>query len=191
MKHFRISALALIALVTFSSCSSDDDAARPVNEEEVITTVTAVFSPIGGPGATVTLTSRDLDGDGPNLPVNTVSGPFMAGTTYAGTVTFLNELETPSGNITAEIMEEADEHQIFYTQTGGALGSFVYADTDGNGKPLGLKVNYTTAASAVTGELTITLKHEPNKSANMVSEGDITHAGGSTDARVTFDIVVE
>jgi hypothetical protein len=47
---------------------------------------------------TVTLTSRDLDGDGPNAPVVTVSGDFN--TTYTGSVSFLNESITPADDIT-------------------------------------------------------------------------------------------
>lgn len=187
MKNLKISALALITIITFSSCSSDDTATI-VNEEEVITTVTATFTPQSG-GTPIVLTSRDLDGDGPDAPVVTVSGNFSANAVYNGTVTFLNELETPAGNITEEIFEEGHEHQIFFQQSG--LGTFAYADTDVNGNPIGLNFKYTAAASAATGNLTLTLRHEPNKDGQGVSGGNITNAGGSTDAEVVFPVVVE
>ncbi len=187
MKNLKISALALITIITFSSCSSDDTATL-VNEEEVITTVTATFTPQGG-GTPIVLTSRDLDGDGPDAPVVSVSGNFAKGAVYNGTVTFLNELENPAGNITEEIFEEGHEHQIFYTQTG--LGSFAYTDTDVNGKPTGLSFTYTATANAATGKLTIRLIHEPNKDAEGVAQGIITNAGGSTDAEVVFNVSVE
>jgi hypothetical protein len=51
---------------------------------------------------TVTLTSRDLDGDGPNAPVVTVSGDLLVNTTYTGSVSFLNESITPADDITLE-----------------------------------------------------------------------------------------
>jgi hypothetical protein len=187
MKNLKISVLALITIITFSSCSSDDTATI-VNEEEVITTVTATFTPQGG-GTPIVLTSRDLDGDGPDAPVVTVSGNFSASAVYNGTVTFLNELETPAGNITEEIFEEGHEHQIFFGQTG--LGTFAYSDTDVNGNPIGLTFKYIAASTATTGNLTLTLRHEPNKDAEGVSQGSITNAGGSTDAEVVFNVSVQ
>ncbi|MHA3789283.1 type 1 periplasmic binding fold superfamily protein [Flavobacterium hauense] len=187
MKNLKISALALITIITFSSCSSDDTATL-VNEEEVITTVTATFTPQGG-GTPIVLTSRDLDGDGPDKPVVTVSGNFAKGAVYNGAVTFLNELETPAGNITEEVFEEGHEHQIFFTQAG--LGTFAYTDTDVNGNPIGLKFTYTAAQNAATGNLTLRLIHEPNKDAEGVAQGIITNAGGSTDAEVVFNVNVE
>ncbi|MGV3460306.1 MAG: type 1 periplasmic binding fold superfamily protein [Flavobacterium sp.] len=189
MKQIKIFAIALTAL--FAASCSDDDAstALPVNEEEVITTVKAAFTPQGG-GNTVLLTSRDLDGDGPNAPVNTVSGPFISGKTYFGTVQFQNELVNPVGNITEEVQEEGDEHQVFFVQTGGSLGTFVYNDLDVNGKPVGLNVTFNTAATAASGQLKIVLVHEPNKDAQGVSQGIITNAGGATDAEVVFSVDV-
>ena len=188
MKNVKISALALIALVSFASCSDDDSATTPVNEEEVITTVKATFLPATG-GTTVILTSRDLDGDGPDAPVVTVTGSFTAGATYNAQVKFLNELVSPAQSLTEEIHAEADEHQIFYQHTG--LGNFVYTDEDADGNPVGLDFNYTASATPATGTLTITLRHEPNKAAEGVAGGNIANAGGSTDAQVSFAVVVE
>jgi hypothetical protein len=45
----------------------------------VITTVTTTLT---AGSQTVTMTSRDLDGDGPNVPVVTVSGDLLVNTTY-------------------------------------------------------------------------------------------------------------
>jgi len=187
MKNLRISALALVTIVTCSSCSNDDTATI-VNEEEVITTVTATFTPTAG-GTPITLTSRDLDGDGPDAPVVTVSGPFTAGTAYNGTVGFLNELTNPAGVITDEVHEEGDQHQIFFRQTG--LGSFNYKDQDVNGHPIGLQFGYTAATTPITGNLTLTLRHQPDKYAEGVSGGNIANAGGGTDAEVVFPVTVQ
>lgn len=188
MKNLKTLALAIFAVTTFSACSDDDNAAiyTPVNEEEVITTVTTTL--ING-SAIVTLTSRDLDGDGPNAPVITVSGPLKTNTIYTGTVTFLNELTSPADNITAEIEEEGDEHQIFY-QTPTNFGTFAYADNDLNGKPVGLRFTFTTSAANVSGNLIVTLVHEPNKDGAGVANGDQANAGGSTDAQVIYPIVI-
>jgi hypothetical protein len=187
MKNLKLLAFIAFTALTVSSCS-DDDTSQPVNEEEVITTITATLTPATG-GNAITLTSRDLDGDGPDAPVVTVSGPFAAGTVYNGTVTFLNELATPAENITTEILEEGHDHQIFFQQNG--LGTFAYSDTDDNGRPIGLSFKYTAAPAAASGSLIVTLRHLPNKSGPGVSGGDITNAGGGTDAEVVFPVSVQ
>ena len=192
MKNSKILAIALVSIFTFSSCSDDDDKPTPVIENEVITTVTAVYTPVGG-GASITLQSRDLDGDGPNDAIISVSGKFAQGTTYNGVLSFLNETVNPAEDITEEIKELALEHQIFYQKT-GTINSISYADTasnfDSSGKPIGLESVFTTTGVA-SGSIKIILKHEPNKSGANVATGDITNAGGSTDAEVVFDVVVE
>ena len=188
MKNFKILALALVTMVSFSSCSDDDSTATPVNEEEVLTTVTATFTPAAG-GTAIVLKSQDLDGDGPDAPVVTVSGTFKAGAAYTGTVTFLNETTNPVTDTTLEINEESLDHQIFFQQTG--LGVFTYSDKDADGHPIGLHFNYTAAATPVTGSLTVTLRHLPNKAGANVSTGDITNAGGGTDAEVTFPVTIK
>lgn len=189
MKTFKKISILFLATLVFSACSSDDDSPIPVNEEEVITTLTAEFTPVGG-GSTITLRSRDLDGDGPNPPVITVSGPFAVSTTYNGRLIILNETETPAEIINSEIEEEDDEHQFFFQATNG-IGTFNYVDFDGDGNPLGLAFTMTTSQSAATGRLTITLRHEPNKDAAGVSEGDITNAGGETDIQASFSVMVQ
>lgn len=183
MKNLKLIALLVIPALFTISCSNDDSA---VNEEEVITTVTTTL--IGG-GQTITLTSRDLDGDGPNAPVVTVSGNLVTGTTYIGSTTFLNELASPVEDITLEVEEEGLDHQVFY-QLASTLGAITYDDTDENGNPIGLEFTLVAGTSGTSGNLTVTLRHEPNKSALDVTNGDITNAGGSTDAAVTFPIVI-
>lgn len=184
MKNSKILALALLTVLSFSSCNNDDP--EVVNEEEVITTVTTTLT---AGSSVITLTSRDLDGDGPNKPVLTVSGDLKVNTTYKGTTTFLNETVTPADDITKEVKEEGDEHQLFY-QVPAAVGTFTYGDMDKNGNPIGLIFELKTGAAPATGKLTVTLRHEPKKSAAGVSAGDITNAGGATDAAVTFDVKV-
>ncbi len=185
MTYLNTSKFFLFALttLTLASCSNDDS---PVNEEEVITTVTTTLT---GGGQVITLRSRDLDGDGPNAPVVTVSGNLTANTTYIGETVFTNETVSPAEDITVEVEEEGNEHQMFY-QFPVALGSFVYTDVDANGDPIGLSFTLTTGTSATTGNIVVTLRHLPNKSAAGVASGDITSAGGATDAQVTFPVVV-
>lgn len=189
MKNLKLIALLVIPTLFLTSCNNDDDSNTvPVNEEELITTVTTTLT---GGGQVITLTSRDLDGDGPNAPIVTVSGNLVAGTTYQGSTTFLNELENPTEDITVEVEEEGADHQVFY-QLASSLGTVTYdaADVDVDGNPIGLSFTLVAGTSGSTGTLTVTLRHLPNKTASGVAGGDITNAGGNTDAAVTFPIVV-
>ena len=183
MKNLKLIALLVIPAIFSTSCSNDD---APVNEEEVITTVRTTLT---GGGQVITLTSRDLDGDGPNAPVVTVSGNLVAGTTYTGSTEFLNELEDPAEDITVEVEEEGADHQVFY-QLPSSIGTVTYTDTDANGRPIGLNFTLVAGTSGSTGTLTVTLRHLPNKTATGVAAGDITNAGGNTDAAVTFSVAV-
>lgn len=173
-------ALLSLGLITLS-CDSDDDNPDAVNEEEVITTMTITLTEGMN---TVTLQTRDLDGDGPTDPVITVEN-LAANTTYTGAIVLLNETETPIENKNAEIEEEDDEHQFFFS-TSGAITAVEYADEDGNGNPLGLRFTLTTG-DAGSGSLQVTLRHEPKKP----NDGTLADAGGETDIAQTFNVVVE
>ncbi|MCL5127919.1 type 1 periplasmic binding fold superfamily protein [Algibacter sp. L4_22] len=189
MKTLKNLSLLFISALVFTACSSDDDNPEAVNEEEVITTLTATLIPAGD-GSTITLQTQDLDGDGPNDPVITVSGALAANTIYSGTLELLNETESPAESINAEIEEEDEDHQFFF-QVSNDLATFTYEDEDENGNPVGLEFTVTTGDTTGTGTLTITLRHEPSKSGTGVSDGDITNAGGETDIQAIFSISVE
>lgn len=189
MKNLTLVPFALIALLSFNSCSSDDNTSQPVNEEEVITTITVTLTPQGG-GTPVVLTSRDLDGDGPDAPVITSTGSVLALTTYNGTVSLLNELTSPADDISLEVKEEGADHQFFFSASGGLSGTFTYADQDENGDPIGLAFKFTASANPQSGNLTVILRHEPNKAGANVAWGDIANAGGETDLQITFPVTV-
>ena len=189
MKTLKVLSILFISALVFTSCS-DDDTPVLVNEEEVITTLTATLTPASG-GSAITLQTQDLDGDGPNAPVTTVTGgPFVTNTVYNASLVLLNETESPAESINEEIEEEDEEHQFFY-QVSNNLATFAYADADADGNPVGLSFTVTTSATTGTGSLTIILRHEPNKSASGVSDGDITNAGGETDIEAVFPITVQ
>lgn len=190
MKTIKLLPLAFIALFSFNSCSNDDNSSQPVNEEEVITTVVVTLTPVGD-GTPVVLTSRDLDGDGPDAPLITKTGSLSASTTYNGTILLLNELTNPADIISLEVLEEGDEHQFFFAANSGLAGVFTYADTDINGNPIGLNFTFSAAATAQSGNLSVILRHEPNKSGVNVAAGDITNAGGETDVQVIFPVTIQ
>ena len=184
MKTTKLLSFLMLGSIFLLSCSSDDDNPDPVNEEELITTMTVTLTPQGG-GTTITLQSQDLDGDGPNAPVITVSGNLAANATYNGGIVLLNEAESPAENITEEVEEEAEEHQFIFS-IAGALTAVDYTDADGNGNPVGLTFTLETG-DAGAGSITITLRHEPTKP----NDGTLAGAGGETDIAQSFQVTVE
>ncbi len=184
MKILRLLSIFALSSLLFTACSDDDDTPDPVNEEEVITTMTITLSPQGG-GTDITLQTQDLDGDGPNPPVVTVSGDLAANTTYDGSIVVLNETETPAEDITEEVEEEDDEHQFFYVIGGGLDATTAYGNFDGDGNPLGTEFTLTTGAAS-SGTIAITLRHEPKKP----NDGTLADAGGETDITETFTVTI-
>ncbi len=181
------------------SCSSDDTLDPELeNEEELITDFDITLSAAGLDD--VVLSADDPDGD---EEIDSITGgTLVANTVYTGSITLTNELaeDDEDPNVTAEIQEEDDEHQFFFIPvTMDAEGNLLddvlditttYLDFDDDGNPLGLSFTLTTGEAAV-GDFRIVLRHELDKNAEGVSDGDITNAGGSTDISVDFPIVIE
>ena len=185
MKFIKLSLILFSTLLIFTSCDPDDP--DPVNEGELITTLKYNLTP-QNIGQTVTLSFADLDGSGGVDPI-IQGGTLQANTIYTGQIEILNQAVTPEENIAEEVQEEDEEHQLFYLFS-GLNASIEYLDADDEGNPLGLLTEFETGEPS-TGQLTIILRHEPDKGADGVSEGDITNAGGETDIEVTFDVVIQ
>jgi hypothetical protein len=207
MRHsIRLASLLLgSSLTVVAACGDDGDDHDHDNENEVITTVTLTFAPEGG-GSAVVAAFDDPDGDGGEAP--TIDPIDLAdGAAYALSVSFENRLEDPPEDITVEVEDESDQHQIFFTGTAvngpasdvpGAPLTHAYDDEDRNGLPIGL--TNTIDAAVGTGELTVTLRHMPPVNDTPVKTADaaagvrdngFASLGGSTDAQVTFDVTVE
>lgn len=190
LTHALLALTASAALLT-TACD-DDDPIVEENEEELITTV--VLTLTGDDNSPRIFTFLDLDGEGGvDGTASSTGGNLEANTTYAYSLDFLNQAETPPEVVTTEIREEDEEHQVFFSASGVDL-DFAYntdaTEVDDDGNPIGL-VGTVTTGDGGTGTMTITLRHEPNKDAAGVSDGDITNAGGETDIQVVFDVEVE
>lgn len=185
MKKSIISIL-LLFIITNYSCVKDPE---NTNEEELITTLKFALTPLSGAGTLVELVFKDLDGDGGSAPQIT-GGILQANTTYKGVLTLSNDQSSPSEDITAEILTEALEHQFFFAPISGLNINVRYDDGDSAGNPIGLKTIVQTS-TASSGKLRVTLRHEPNKNATGVKNGDISNAGGETDIEIEFPVNVQ
>jgi hypothetical protein len=184
----RSFSLLLPLLLVVSACT-DVENPDETNVDEVITTVTLSFD---GPDGVVEGLWADPEDDG--SPV-IVSPELAANTEYQLTVEFLNELAEPSEDITAEVADEADEHQVFYTTT----ATVTYNDQDDGGLPLGLDVTLTTGDPGST-DLTVTLRHlpeldgQPQKVAGLAEQAEtdgISSLPGESDISITVPLTVQ
>ena len=183
MKTMKTSAFYALLTLAMLGCSDDDTTPEIINEDELITTVILTLTPDSGDQ--VVLTTKDLDGVGPDEPVTTVVGNFSENTIYDGTVAFLDESGEEVEDITQEVIEEADEHQVFYTVGEGLNITTTYLDSDSNGNPLGVSITLETG-EASSGSLTVTLRHEPLK-----PNDGLDSAGGETDISTSFDVSIQ
>lgn len=193
MKTIKLLSLSLVATLLLSACSDDDDAPQVINEEEEITTSKVYLTPAGGEEFEA-FSYADLDG-GVSDPVVSTS-ELQANTTYTGRVEFLNENEEPVEDVTEEVIEEGDEHQVFYLPANSLDFTIQYnmlgENIDADGNPIGVEFTLETG-SASQGNFTVLLIHEGNKFAEGASDGIYNEdlVGGETDIEVTFNITIQ
>ncbi|MEP1032196.1 hypothetical protein [Ekhidna sp.] len=197
MKSFKN--YLLIGLMTMSFAfvgCSDDDVPAAENEEEIINSVTLTFTPAGG-GSAIVATYLDADGEGTGNPVLS-DIELNTQTTYTLNITMANTLESPAEDITVEVEEEGDEHQLFFgfssgvfsdpSGTGniGSTGTINYTDQDDSGNPIGLSTTWiTTNQGSTGGEFRVLLKHQPD-----IKSATSTSSDGETDIDITWTINV-
>lgn len=200
----RSLALTVVALsFSVSSCEKDDDDPQnttpPGNEQELITELELLFvNPLAGD--TLIYAFEDADGPGGNDPVID-DIVLQSGTVYQ---TFIKVFGNHShdddhddhgtddhgDDLTEEIAEEDEEHQFFF-QLSNLPGLEVnYFDVDEDGNPIGLTTVWNATAPG-SGNVLVTLRHELDKNAPGVAEGDIENAGGETDIEVSFQVVIQ
>ena len=183
-----------LPVALFAGCSDVSDPDEP-NEEEVITTVVLTLTQ---GDETIEVSWADPEDDGSPV-IDTLT--LAADTEYDVSVQFLNELEDPAEDITLEVEDESDEHQVFYTGSAvdDGLVTVSYDDTDADGLPVGLLTVFDTAAAG-SGELVLTLQHLPPVDDAPVKVGGLADDAatngvdalpGDADAHVVFPLLVE
>jgi len=179
---------ALVAATVLAAC--DDDPTSPDgNDQELITSVEITLTPVGG-GAAIVSTIADPDGFGPGAPEPQDAAIALdPGTTYNGSVRFLDEQDPDDvEDVTIEVRGEDEEHRVFYTVTGGGDVDIPLAslDLDGAGAPLGLTFQVVVGAGAAgNGSIQVLLSHFDEE-----PKGDGLTPSDETDADVTFTFTV-
>lgn len=193
--------IAPSAVIVLLSLLSACEAEEPTREDspEMITTVVATFTPVGG-GAAITGKAVDPDGDGIRNIESDGPVRLKAGITYQLTLGMYNDLaahDSDEYDISAEVKSDGVEHMLFFGWTNNLFSNptgngnidsrndtVLYEDEDDHGLPLGLVTQWTTGTPS-TGVLHILLKHQPDLKSE-ISTADM----GESDLDVVFDIEV-
>jgi len=191
-----IRTIALIPLLVACEADTPSD-----DMPEVITTVTLTFTPMGG-GDALVFEATDPDNTG-DLTIDDVE--LSDADDYDLSIGFFNDLADE--DITEEIEEEDDEHQVFLTGSAvsgpasdemAAFVTHAYADMDDGGLPIGLDNTITTDAEG-SGDLVVTLRHLPPENdvvvkvaglADVVATEGFGGIAGENDVQVTFPLSV-
>lgn len=196
MKKFKLHLMiALAASFLFATaCGGDDDAPKKENVVEIFTDVTLIFTNKAKASDVVKATAKDPDGAGAK-PLEVKDKIYLtAGASYILTYEIKNALDPKKvEDLVKEILEEADEHQLFYAFQEGTFTSptgngnidkasdpINYKDKDKKNYPLGLRTEWT-AGAAYSGyrEFRVKLQHQPKMK---------TATSGSTDGDTDFDL---
>jgi len=201
------STFSLALLLVASGCADVENDGHDHDHDhdhEVMTAVVLNFT--AGDGTELEFTWSDAEDSASPVIEDIV---LQDAEDYTLSVSFLNELEDPIEDVTPEIADEDDEHQVFFTGSAvdgpattsnpDALIGHSYADEDVNGLPIGLDNDIMTLGTG-SGELTVTLRHMPLENGNSiktesaasdVASGGFSAIGGDNDVQVTFPISVE
>lgn len=160
------------------SCDDDENPAQ-VNEEETITTVKlSVLEAGAAEAATYTWTADNQ----PSIALN-------ANSSYNFKIEFLDESDPNDvEDITEEVVEEKDEHFVFYETTVAGLSFANASDDTIDSENIGINLSTDWATTDPSqGIIKAFLIHEPTTKVGDARDD----FGGETDIEVDFTITVQ
>ncbi len=214
LKRLSFWSLLTVSLISIS-CSNDDEVPHEENDLEIITDIKLIFTNELDANDVVEARAEDPDGEGVEELEVLDAINLDANKTYILTFDIENHLaeeeeeeeheEEEHGHshgfdITEEIEEEAEEHQIFFSFTNDAFSNPLgngnidnasdainYNDFDENQNPLGLSTTWTTESSQVSGgTFTVRLQHQPDIKTSSSGAND-----GDTDFELEFVLNIQ
>lgn len=183
-KQIKLYALFLAVLVaissTLNSCKPDDN--DHDHEHDAVTKVQLSFVDSATNNAAGTFTWDDPDGIGGNNPTQIDTIQLTANKTYRVSAMLYSKHEDHEDNLTAEILEEKNDHLFVYKNISGNV-TVQITDKDDNNLLIGLETKWATGGSS-SGSVNIVLRHQPG-----VKDG--TETPGDTDVDIVFPIVIQ
>ena len=177
----------MMYLISFLACSGvkDPHDHDHDHDHEVITRIVLDFT--DSTGGTQQVSWSDPENEG-NPIVDDIL--LIDAETYDVQVSFWNDLSDPVEEISPEIVDEADEHQVFTMAP--SFVDVAIIDTDLNGLDLGLEQEWSTTGTG-SDTLTLGLRHMPLEDGVSVKTADldIDNLPGAWDVNIDFSITVE
>ena len=186
---------ALIAAILFlSACKKDDP--KIINEEEELSSVVITVTNESDQSSehyTFEVEGHDYEGESESTEdthEDLLKVELAPNSSYLFEIRFYND-EDPNNieDVTQEIIDEADDHHVFYELTDGAnitIESGTGDTLDSNSNPLNLITRWTTTDAGVA-DVIAYLIHEPS-----AKTGDTRDDfGGATDVELEFEAHVE
>ncbi len=194
-KKIYLYAIAFAAF-SFTACESEDP--EPENDGEVITDVILNFQELNSAGSPVgpisTFTATDPEGIEVGTAPIIQPVTLTRGKSYKMTIAVRNSIENE--DITAEILEEADEHQFFFLGTafvGSPVMTYQYADPSGERIGVEGKVAVASSPGFNNANMRIILRHDLDKNfpgTNNPHFENFAQAGGESDLDIVFPVTI-
>ena len=126
--------IAPLLALTMVACAdvendADDGHGHDHDHEAISKVILDITSQADGSAQTVNFTDPQTGDGGTDADIELVNG-----TTYDMAMTVLNDLEAPIEDITLEILDEQNDHQVFFTGSviDDGIVTFTYEDEDDN-----------------------------------------------------------
>lgn len=176
-----ISLLVSSILFGLHACKPDDHLHN--DEHDAIIKVQILFTDSATNAIVGTFTWADPDGIGGNNPTQIDTVKLSATTVCkANLMLFALHEGTHEHNITADILNEKNDHLLVYKNIMGNL-SVTVTDEDDNNLPIGIETKWITGAASV-GQVNIVLRHQPG-----IKNG--TESPGDTDMDITMPLQIQ
>ena len=191
----------LLSIVLLSTSCDKDDTPEAENEMEVFTSATIVVTNLSDNSSNTYVFEVEGHDHGHDHSVQPQSQgdddhadhteiELAANSEYEFAITFQNNSDASNPiDMTAEVIEEADDHHVFYEFA--ASSSLSYESTtgdtlDSNGNPLNLVTKWTTTTAAVI-DVAAYLFHIPTSKVGT-TRADF---GGAVDVEIDFEAHIE
>ena len=198
-KNIYLKATLLSSVLLFISCDKDDTPDAE-NEMEVFTKAVIVVTNISDDSSETynfEVEEHDHDHDHAVLVQNQEGDDhgdhteieLESDSEYKFEITFLNDSDPNNViDMTEEVIEEADEHIVFYELIGDGISfDTTSGDTvDSEGNALNLVTKWTTTAATVV-DVEAYLIHQPTSKTGTTRDD----FGGATDVEIEFEAHVE
>lgn len=171
------SILALLFVSTVVQCKKDSP--EEIHDEETINRVTLTVTDANGTSTDYTWNEGDNE---PNINLS-------ANSTHQVSIAFYDASDAADvEDITEEVIEEADEHFVFYQVNSASLTIAAASNdvTDSDGVAIHVKTQWTTT-DASSGVVMVYLVHEPTSKTGTTRSA----LGGSTDVELSFPVEIQ